>query len=271
MSGVTTTDPIDLSIHLFRESWRVMFADRPGAKMASSDGVDYVFSGLPIAFFNIAFLTSRIDSADALQARARAACAWAAEQNAPWLMMVTHEALSPGLDAAATLDAVGLAPMLPLTGMMTRRLAPGRAAPAGLQLQVPEDDAGCGAMLDVNSAAYGMSLDAAKPALGRHAFWAYHAPALGLVGGTPVSSAAVIMVDGYRYVALVATDPAHQRRGYGEAVMRHALDAAVVSHGDKPTFLHATDAGRPIYARMGYETVSTHTVFIEKRFLDGHS
>ena len=23
-------------------------------------------------------------------------------------------------------------------------------------------------------------------------------------------------------------------------------------------------------ARMGYETVSTHTVFIEKRFLEGH-
>ena len=78
------------------------------------------------------------------------------------------------------------------------------------------------------------------------------------------------MAGGYRYVALVATDPAHQRRGYGEAAMRHALDAAAQSHGDRPTFLHATDAGRPIYARMGYETVSTHTVFIEKRFLDGH-
>jgi hypothetical protein len=28
--------------------------------------------------------------------------------------------------------------------------------------------------------------------------------------------------------------------------------------------------GRPIYARMGYETVATHTCFIDKRFLAGH-
>jgi GNAT superfamily N-acetyltransferase len=160
--------------------------------------------------------------------------------------------------------------MLQLTGMIASRVAPGRAVPRGLRLQVPEDDAGCAAMLEVNGAAYGMSLAAARPALGRHSFWAYHMPAIGLVDATPVCSAAVIMASGYRYVALVATDPRHQKRGYGEAVTRHALDAAVQSHGDKPTFLHATDAGRPIYARMGYETVSTHTVFIEKRFLDSH-
>jgi predicted N-acetyltransferase YhbS len=78
------------------------------------------------------------------------------------------------------------------------------------------------------------------------------------------------MVDGYRYVAFVATEPAHQRRGYGEAVMRHALDAAAAAHGEHPTILHATDAGRPIYARMGYEAVATHMAFIEKRFLAGH-
>jgi hypothetical protein len=37
-----------------------------------------------------------------------------------------------------------------------------------------------------------------------------------------------------------------------------------------PTTLHATDAGRPICARMGYQTIATHTAFIEKRFLEGH-
>jgi hypothetical protein len=38
----------------------------------------------------------------------------------------------------------------------------------------------------------------------------------------------------------------------------------------KPTVLHATDAGRPVYARMGYDTIATHTAFIEARFLEGH-
>ena len=72
-------DPIDLSIQLFRESWRLMFADRPGATTGSGGGVDYVFSGLPVPFFNLAFVTSRGDSADTLQARAREACGWAAD------------------------------------------------------------------------------------------------------------------------------------------------------------------------------------------------
>jgi ribosomal protein S18 acetylase RimI-like enzyme len=78
------------------------------------------------------------------------------------------------------------------------------------------------------------------------------------------------MVDGYRYVALVATDPSTQRRGYAEAAMRHALEVAAEQHGDCPTVLHATDAGRPTYARMGYVKISTHTLFMEGRFLDGH-
>jgi hypothetical protein len=36
--------------------------------------------------------------------------------------------------------------------------------------------------------------------------------------------------------------------------------------------LHATAAGRPIYARMGYETIAiaNHTVFMEKTFLSAH-
>ena len=55
---------------------------------------------------------------------------------------------------------------------------------------------------------------------------------LGRIGDTPACCAAVMMVDGYRYVALVATDPAHQRRGYAEAAMRTALDVAAREHGD---------------------------------------
>jgi hypothetical protein len=52
--------------------------------------------------------------------------------------------------------------------------------------------------------------------------------------------------------------------------MRRALAAAAAAHGPTPTVLHATAAGRPVYERMGYRTISNHTVFMEKRFLEGH-
>jgi predicted GNAT family N-acyltransferase len=80
----------------------------------------------------------------------------------------------------------------------------------------------------------------------------------------------VILVDGYRYVALVATHPDHQRRGYADVVMRRALELSDQTYPDRPKVLHASDAGRPVYERMGYKPISTHTIFIEKRFLTGH-
>jgi predicted N-acetyltransferase YhbS len=78
------------------------------------------------------------------------------------------------------------------------------------------------------------------------------------------------MVDGYRYVAMVATAPAVQRRGHGAAVMREALEVAARNHGRTPTVLHATAAGLPVYERMGYRAISNHTVYMEKRFLTEH-
>jgi hypothetical protein len=52
--------------------------------------------------------------------------------------------------------------------------------------------------------------------------------------------------------------------------MRHALALSAVAHGDVPSTLHATEAGRPIYERMGYVPIASHTLFIDKKFLAGH-
>jgi GNAT superfamily N-acetyltransferase len=229
--------------------------------------VEYAFSGVPIPFFNVGILTGQeVNGAD-LQNTARRACAWAADQGVPWLLVVTHEALANGVDAAPELEACGLAPLMPLYGMLAGEVPPMAAMPANLALEVPADDAACAAILDVNSAAYGMPLDAGKPVWGTRAFWKDHYPVLGRVDGQAACSSVVMMADGYRYVALVATTPGLQRRGFADAAMRKSLELSAKAHPGTRTFLHATEAGRPVYERMGYQTVATHTVFIEKRFL----
>jgi GNAT superfamily N-acetyltransferase len=264
------TDPVDLSVRQFDDAWRVMCEGGPRYENIEADGVHYIFSGCPIPFFNVAFPTGRNITGDALKSRARQACAWASTREVPWLFLVTYEALEPGTDAASLLDGCGLAIALPMTGMLAQKVRPAANVPAGLELTVPQDDAACAAILDVNSLAYGMDLEAGKAVIGTRAFWTTHFPVLGLAGGKPACSAAVLMIGGYRYVALVATDPAQQRRGYAEAAMRRALELAREAHGEQPTVLHATDAGRPIYERMGYVPISTHTLFMEKRFLGDH-
>jgi GNAT superfamily N-acetyltransferase len=48
---------------------------------------------------------------------------------------------------------------------------------------------------------------------------------------------------------LVATTPDARRKGYGEAVVRHALQTAHEATGIRRTVLHATEDGYPIYLR----------------------
>jgi GNAT superfamily N-acetyltransferase len=261
---------VDLSVRQLCEAWRLMCCGAPGRREASVDGIDYYFSGLPVAFFNVAVLTDRSVSAAALRSSGDAARAWADETPVPWFFVVTHEALEPGVDAGAILGECGLVAAVPLTGMFATRVAPAPNEPTGLRIATTTSDTECAAIVDVNSAAYEMDLAPAKVVLGRQAFWNDHLAVLGTVDGAPASSAAVMMVDECRYVCLVATTPAHRRRGYAEAVMRHALQGAAEAHGERPTVLHATDAGRPIYERMGYATISTHTFFMDAALLGGH-
>jgi GNAT superfamily N-acetyltransferase len=263
------TDLVDLGIRQFVGGWRVLCAAAPACVIESGDGVEHIFSCVPIAFFNASILAARGVSADNLRAHGERACRWAVGRNVAWLFIATQEALDPGVDCAAVLESCGLAPLMSLTGMVAPDVAPARA-PDHLDLQTADSDAACVAALDVNAAAYAMSLDAGKSVWGRRSYWKDHFLSLGLSGGRPVSAAAVLMVDGHRYVALVATTPDQRRRGFADAAMRHALDAARQSHGDRPTFLHATEAGRPVYERMGYEAVTTHHVFMERKFLGQH-
>jgi GNAT superfamily N-acetyltransferase len=265
-----TAGMTDLSIRQFVEAWRVFCDGAPNHSTEAAGGIHYAFSGVPVAFMNAAVVTERGVSAGALRDCAQRSRDWAAAAGVEWIFIVTREALAPGVDPDAILDACGFGPFMTLTGMIAADVAPLSRLPEGLALAEPDADADCEAIFDVNSAAYAMPLDACKPVWGRREFWANHHAALGRVDGEPASCAAVLMVDGYRYVALVATAPARQRRGYADAAMRRALELARTAHGDCPTFLHATDAGRPVYERMGYRAVCTHPIYIRKEFLAGH-
>jgi GNAT superfamily N-acetyltransferase len=258
------------SIAHFGDAWRALCAANPQARIETAEGLDCIFSKLPIAFFNVAIVTKDEVAREELEAYGQYARQFAAPFGVPWLFLVTQEALARGVDATATLDACGLIPMLALTGMIAHRINPAAGTVDGLVLDVAHDDAACVAAFEINAAAYGVPLEAAHTLYGKHTFWDPHVLAVGRAGTAPVASTAVLDVAGCRYVALVATLPDHQRRGYAEAVMRYALEMSVAKYGDRPTTLHATDAGRPIYLRMGYQPIASHLAFIDKAFLAGH-
>ena len=235
---------VAFSISQFQQAWRLLCRACPDHKITADDGLEMIFSGLPVAFFNIGIVTGQNVSRAQLEDLCRRSSDWASESGLPWLFVVTHDALSPGTHANEVLDGGGMVPILPLTGMRAQQVAPSGCIPTDLELSVAHDRSACEAVFDINAAAYAADLDACKPIFGERSFWDDHVLSLGRVDGSFVASTAVLMVDGYRYVAMVATLPERQRRGYADAVMRHALDTASAKFGDRPTMLHATEAGR---------------------------
>ena len=79
---------------------------------------------------------------------------------------------------------------------------------------------------------------------------------VGYENDVPVCCAGSCPVNGCLFVVLVATEPAHHRRGFGEAVTRKALYEGAKATGLVRATLHATDAGRPVYERIGLHVTS---------------
>jgi len=262
-------DKAELSISQFLGAWQFFCNAVPTSVREIQPGMEMLFTGIPVPFFNVVFQTRPLESAARLGELGRDACALAADHEVPWFLVLTHEILAPGIDAAAALRDAGLQPATTTTGMLAEDVEPLAAIPAGLELIEPGDDESSAAMINVNSLAYGMDFSAAIQDIGSHAFWRQHSAVVGRLDSAPVACSSTLIVDGYRYVAFVATHPDHQRKGYADAVMRRSLDLAGERAGRRPSVLHATEAGRPVYEKMGYAPISTHTMFMHEKFLPG--
>ncbi len=114
----------------------------------------------------------------------------------------------------------------------------------------------------INAASYGWEPEIGHAGLKQAPLWKERMQAwLGVENGVPVSAAAAIANQDSLFVALVATMPAAQRKGYGEATTRKALYEGARETGLKRAVLHATDAGMPVYRRIGFEKVATFQLY----------
>lgn len=77
-------------------------------------------------------------------------------------------------------------------------------------------------------------------------------------GDTPLATAAAISAHGVTLVENVAVMPAARGRGAGAAVTW----AATVAEPDQPAVLIASDAGQPLYQRLGYLRLERWTVWL---------
>ncbi|HRE43945.1 MAG TPA: GNAT family N-acetyltransferase [Terricaulis sp.] len=241
------TDPV----RVFADAWRLMTGRLPGSQFKEADALVSCFCDVPSFFFNVWIPTAPTAAPEAFENVLREGVSRAQSAAHPVGALLREDWLPADWQALAANH--GFVPAVPMTPMEAEDLAPPRRPqPAELQIRRVASDAGARELAQLNADAYGMPHDMFG-ALSTMALWA--PDSLGFVGyvdGRPVSATGVFPVGGTVYVAMVATAPDVQGKGYAEAVMRHAVIEGQKAMGVKRTTLHATDAGRPVYAAMGY-------------------
>lgn len=251
-----------LSARMLRNAWSYFARQLPGGSVMPAPGVLIANGRSPLPFMNAAILTDEVTGADDLRRRVRAAREQFEPHGLHWILMFPDDSTPSSLDVAAICAEAKLQYLMPMRGMAADVLAaPVRVLPA-LDMRVVDDGPTREAVADLNAAGYAIPAEIVRAATEPASMWSRMAGVVGYVDGEPVSTASVAAVDDIAYVALVATNPAHQGRGYADAVMRAALGEAKARWGVTRTILHATPSGAPVYARMGYDDTGGYHVYV---------
>jgi GNAT superfamily N-acetyltransferase len=246
----------------FLAFWKKIVEAMESPVVETAPGLHCLFGCVPIPFFNAVYMDEPVKDGADLDARLTHALAFAIRNPYPWYFFAADEATPDDLQAYrdSTFARAGLQPAMMLTGMIADSLPAATAVP-DLEMRAADDGDGFAAVGEINSLAYEMPSGAGAGIMDRHGIYQGGHAVVGHHNGEAVSCAHTATLDGRLYVALVATLPAHRRKGYAEACMRQSLHAASNATGITRSVLHATDLGKPIYARMGYRPVTTYTVF----------
>lgn len=249
------------SVEQLADAWRGMVLDRdPDADVRDLPGIAVRWADCGFAFWNCVTLTDVGADAELLGQRLVQVADIMRAKRHPGFLWLFEDLLAD--DARAVLDAAaeraGLHHAFPGTGMAGDLLPVAEPTHPDLTFVRVTTDDQLLAYADLNSRAYGFPLEDGRDGLAGSTLWkdGVHAY-LGLRDGVPVTCAASVEAAGRLFVALVATDPDCQRKGYGEAVTRKVLYEGGRATGLTRATLHATVAGAPVYRRIGFEPNST--------------
>ncbi|MEV6281815.1 GNAT family N-acetyltransferase [Kribbella sp. NPDC051770] len=240
--------------------WREVALDRtPRADVRDLPGIAVRWAGSGFVFWNVVTLTEPRLGEELLKQRLHEAADVLRAGKGPGLLWLFTDLLDERALAAldSTAEEAGLQFAFGGTGMAGDLLPlPEPTHPDLTFVRVSTEDH-LRAYADLNADAYDMPREVVREGLtGSKLFTEKIHAYLALRSGEPVACAGAIEADGRLFLILVATRPGHQRHGYGEAVSRKALYEGAQATGLRRATLHATEAGAPVYTRIGFEPIS---------------
>ena len=246
-----------------RESFRAIAASRTAGENRELRGVSIAAAGVAFQMFNAAFLSTPVCSENELALRTSLASVHFGARGLEWAFWVCEDWMEPRARRGSrqVFERHGLRFSVDLPGMVAERIAPPVRPLPALEVRRVAGAATVSAFCGIGSTCFHVPIAWFSEVFDSAGVWKQFAAYVGYANGEPVATAATVLGGGAVGVYNVATLPDHRRRGYGEAVMRHALEEARREHGIERSALQSTPAGYGIYERMGYRTVTKVTVY----------
>ncbi|WP_338866636.1 GNAT family N-acetyltransferase [Myxococcus stipitatus] len=259
-----TQAEIDESHAQFRGAWRRMALGSRAGEVVERPEVYLAACNVAWDMMNGAFLRAPVESEQGLAAAAASAARYFSMGKHPWSFIVSEDWLAPQVraQAASILAWYKLKPLTSVTGMVCEKLAAPTRPPSPLEVRPVVNAWGRQAVADINALSYDMPKELGREAMDVESFFGTEARGfVACQGDAAASSSVVLRVDDIAYIALVATRPEHRRIGAAEAAMRRALHEARDAWGIERSVLHATEAGFPLYLRLGYRPVTRFLIY----------
>lgn len=247
------------SVNQLADTWRAFVIDHGPGDVRDLPGMAIRWADSKFPFWNCITLTEPGADRRLLDERLAQAAAYMRQKSQPGLIWLFEDLLEPSCraDVPAAAAQAGLEFSFTGFGMASDISSITEPVHPGLSFVRVKSDEELTAYADLNSRAYGMPLEAGRDGLVGSALWksGMHTY-LGLEDGIPVSAAATVQTKDCLFLALVATAPEAQRKGFGEATTRKALFEGAKATGLTRSVLHATPAGAPVYERLGFHKIA---------------
>ncbi len=237
---------------------------KPGGEVRVFPGITVCCADVKFSMFNSSILTTPVREASEFEGRIKAAATYYGARGLPWSCWLCQDWVERGTRAIVSeiFSSNGLHLVVELPGMEAPRLAPpSRSLPELVYRRVGDAPTRTD-FHHIMAATFGIPASISREVYESPATWqGGMAGWVGYLEREAVATAATLTAAGVVGVYAVGTLPHHRRKGYAEAVMRHALAQARFASGIERTVLQSSEQGFRLYEKMGYRTVTRYAVF----------
>jgi len=249
---------------VYQEVWSSLVGSSSCGEVFNRNGVLITSAGGKWPVMNTAFLSTPVATEADLQDRILVAKRYFGHKKTLWLFISFNQWLDSSVHPEQLFWSNGLSHMQTCVGMQTKHLIEPTTPAPELVFRLVENAAERLEFADINADSYGFSSEWRSDIANWSSQWPTQNVRLYVAycGNKAVSSAMVHLIGDVAYLGFVATRQGHQRKGYAEAIARHALAITNEHWNFSKSILHSTPAALSLYRSLGYSDVTDFGIYL---------